>query len=139
TSESPWVPTIRHGSSLRALHQRPYGIWGKATRHLPAARFLRNASACGVALGKHSQGGEADSTRIFFGHFQIRDRNPLNAQTKADPITSTNAGGTNASVTGIPRLSHRTSRPYRLEATTLCHPTSSHKHQTDSFRPPREG
>ena len=36
----------------------------------------------------------------FFGHFQICDRNPLNAQTKADPNTSTNAGGTNASATG---------------------------------------
>jgi hypothetical protein len=43
---------------------------------------------------------EGKLTRIFFGHFQIRDRNPLNAQTKADPITSTNAGGTNASATG---------------------------------------
>jgi len=43
---------------------------------------------------------EGKPKRIFFGHFQIRDRNPLNAQTKADPITSTNAGGTNASTTG---------------------------------------
>src|SRR6516225_5984473 len=35
---------------LRALHQRPCGIWGEATRHLPAARFPRNDSASGVAL-----------------------------------------------------------------------------------------
>ena len=37
------------GSSLRALHQRPYGIWGKATRHRPAARFLRNATFAPIA------------------------------------------------------------------------------------------